>query len=304
MKKFILTLVLIFNFVFFILNLPVWADVGATFLKISPGARAVGMGGAYTAISGDINSLYYNPAGISNISKPQIGAMHTQWISDIRYNYAAGVFSLREGVLGISATLLTMGRMEGRDEKRQPTDDFGASDFAIQFSYAKNNLGGSFKIIRQQIEEEIATGIAVDIGLKFKVKNEKLKLGFALRNLGPKMKFIKEGYNLPLTLSAGAGFTIGGVTLAIDTNYEINERDIKVSFGTEWSPVGFLSLRGGYFLNLLKNTSQNQNKSFSEPDKGLSGGFGINILNYSLDYAVVPYSDLGTTQRISFLISF
>ncbi|NWF90983.1 MAG: hypothetical protein HXY50_16170, partial [Ignavibacteriaceae bacterium] len=33
----------------------------AQFLKIGAGARAIGMGGTYTAVSNDIYSIYYNP---------------------------------------------------------------------------------------------------------------------------------------------------------------------------------------------------------------------------------------------------
>jgi hypothetical protein len=277
---------------------------GASFLKISPGAKPVGMGGAYTALTGDMNCLYYNPAGIGNITRPQIGAMHTQWISDIRYNFAAGAFNLTEGVLGISATLLTMGEIEGRDENRQETDDYTATDFALQCSYAKslnkNLIGGSLKFIRQKIEDETANGLAIDIGAQRKLINN-LNIGLAMRNLGPKMKFISEGYDLPLTVAIGAGLTIGGITLALDTNYEIIDENLKISFGTEYMPLQFISFRGGYFLNALNNAG---NKDLFEQKDGLGGGLGLNISNYSLDYAIVPYVDFGTTQRVSFILEF
>lgn len=281
---------------------------GAAFLKIPPGARPVGMGGAYIAVSGDINSLYYNPAGIGTLSKPQIGAMHTEWVTDIKYEFAAGAFNLREGVLGISATLLTMGKMEGRGANRQVTNDFTAYDFAMQFSYAKslsnkNLVGGSLKFIRQKIADETANGIAVDVGLQRKL-SENLNLGITLRNLGPKMKFIAEGYNLPLTLGIGTGLTIGGITLALDTNYEIIDRNVKLSFGTEYLPVQFLSLRGGYCFTALPNAAQSKNSGPFEFKEGLGGGVGINVLSYNLDYAIVPYSDLGTTHRISLVVDF
>ncbi len=304
---------------------------GASFLKIAPGARPVGMGGAYIAISGDINSLYYNPAGIGNITKLQIGAMHTEWVSDIRYDFAAGAFNMRDGVLGVSLTLLTMGEMEGRGANREQTDDFGAYDFAFAVSYAKDmsysgsdksdpykcrglihqaQLGGSLKIIGQKIERETATGIAIDMGIQKKI-TDNINLGIVVRNFGPGIKFIKEKYNLPLTLGTGAGLTIGGVTLSLDTNYEINDKNIKLSFGTEYLPVKFLSLRGGYLIKFKMQKSKikmNQNEIKMQNEElnhdGLGGGIGINVLNYSLDYAVVPYSELGTTQRISFIVKF
>ncbi|MFC2061663.1 PorV/PorQ family protein [Elusimicrobiota bacterium] len=303
MRKIVLLIVLMFY--------PVWVNAdttGATFLKISPGAKPVGMGGAYTSVSGDINCLYYNPAGIASIDRPQLGAMHTQWISDIKYNYAAGAFKFKKGVMGVSATLLTMGELEGRGADREETGTFRAYDAAVQFSYAKRIsksklIGSSIKIIREQIEEESASSVGIDIGIQSEIAGN-IDIGIALRNMGPKIKFINEGYNLPVSIGAGCGLRIGGVRLGIDTNYEIIEENIRLSFGTEYVPVRFISLRGGYFMNLIDKTILADKYKVKEKGQGLGGGVGINILKYSLNYAVVPYIDLGTTHRISFLVKF
>jgi hypothetical protein len=230
------------------------ASAGAAFLKISPGAAPVGMGGAYTAVPGGINSLYYNPAGISSVSETQIGASHTEWVSDIRYDYAAGAFKINKGVLGISATLLTMGHMEGRGDDRQETEDFEASDFAFQTSYSRGIYGGSVKIIRQSIADESALGVAFDAGVNKNLPqiSDNLNLGVAVRNIGPKMKFMSEGYSLPATITAGLGYGYGVMLFAVDTGYEPVEKKFSVSVGTQWRPVEFLYLRGGYFLDLLR----------------------------------------------------
>jgi hypothetical protein len=144
--------------------------------------------------------------------------------------------------------------------------------------------------------------LAIDIGAQRKLINN-LNIGLAMRNLGPKMKFISEGYDLPLTLAIGAGLTIGGITLALDTNYEIIDENLKISFGTEYMPLQFITFRGGYFLSALQKSVSTNDDLFEQKD-GLGGGLGLNISNYSLDYAIVPYEELGTTQRISLQISF
>ncbi len=38
---------------------------GAAFLKIGVGARPVALGSSYTTVTGDVNQLFYNPAGIT-----------------------------------------------------------------------------------------------------------------------------------------------------------------------------------------------------------------------------------------------
>ncbi|MEA3507264.1 MAG: PorV/PorQ family protein [Elusimicrobiota bacterium] len=279
---------------------------GAAFLKIAPGAAPVGMGGAHTAIAGDINALYYNLAGISSIRETQIGASHTEWVSDIRYDYAAGAFKINKGVLGISATLLTMGQMEGRGEDSQETEDFEASDFAFQASYSRGMYGGSIKLIRQSIADETALGVAFDAGVNKSLPqiSDNLNLGVAVRNIGPKVKFMSEGYSLPATITAGLGYGYGVMLFAVDTGYEPVEEKFTVSIGAQWRPVEFLSLRGGYFLDLLQSAAGSGSEELSRPGKGLGGGVGLNISNYSMNYAVVPYSDLGNTQRISIIGMF
>ena len=42
-------------------------ETGAAFLKLGMGARPVGLGGAFTAISNDVNAIAYNPAGIAQL---------------------------------------------------------------------------------------------------------------------------------------------------------------------------------------------------------------------------------------------
>ncbi|MBN1638193.1 MAG: UPF0164 family protein, partial [Ignavibacteriales bacterium] len=54
----------------------------ANFLKIGAGARAIGMGGAYTALSDDIYSVYYNPAGIARTEGTgQVSFNHAEWLA-------------------------------------------------------------------------------------------------------------------------------------------------------------------------------------------------------------------------------
>jgi len=63
----------------------------APFLGIGMGARAVAMGGAYTAISDDIYALYWNPAGVSQGTRIQTGFTYTQWLVGTQINWAGAI---------------------------------------------------------------------------------------------------------------------------------------------------------------------------------------------------------------------
>lgn len=83
----------------------------ATFLKIGIGARAQGMGSAYVSQANDITSLYWNPAGISQIDGSQVGISHVDWISDVKLLFLGAAVPIGSmGNLGISVLSLSMER--------------------------------------------------------------------------------------------------------------------------------------------------------------------------------------------------
>ena len=57
---------------------------GAQFLKIGPTARATGMGSAYTAVADNVESVYWNPAGIVSVRGNQVLVSQTEWPADIK----------------------------------------------------------------------------------------------------------------------------------------------------------------------------------------------------------------------------
>ena len=286
-------------------------NTGASFLKIGVGARPVGLGSAFTAIANDVTAINWNPGGLSQLMQKQISAMHSQWIVDSNLDYIGFASPLKSGVFGGSVIVLSQGEMEGRDENRQQTASFGASDMAVTFSFSRNlllsnkrfiGLGANLKIIQQKIESEQATGVAIDLGALYHFRSLPFTAGLSIQNLGPQMKFINEGYNLPLTVATGLGYNIGGVTIALDVKQQIYENQTIVSIGTEFLPINSLALRAGYLTSAISG----QRIAASENDTpiGLGAGFGIKMFGAQTDYSFVPYGVLGNTHRVSFSAKF
>jgi hypothetical protein len=50
----------------------------AAFEDLGAGARGPGMGNAFTAVADDVYAVYYNPAGLGTLNRPQLGASYTQ----------------------------------------------------------------------------------------------------------------------------------------------------------------------------------------------------------------------------------
>src|SRR3990172_2561070 len=78
---------------------------GATFLEYAIGSRALGMGEAFTAETDDINSIYFNPAGLGSLKYPQMALFHHELIEDSRLENLTLCYPIKYGFLGVSNTV-------------------------------------------------------------------------------------------------------------------------------------------------------------------------------------------------------
>jgi len=314
------------------------AETGAAFLKIGVGARPLGMGGGYIAIADDVNAIYWNPGGLAQLTKREISAMHNEWIDDLKYEFVGLALPITRmdtdkrnelariknlGTLAFGIAYLRMGEMEKRGENREKLNEtFTAYDFAGTISYSrlispKSSIGINLKIIHQAIEEEKANGFAFDLGTLYRFTAYPLTAGLVIQNLGPKMKFINEEYNLPLTISAGLAYKILGIcnfgdpakaVIGINVTYGIFEKRTEFGIGTEYWLLNTLALRGRYSVSNSNNqltsakggSASGGNNQFTK----FGAGLGLKFSNYQIDYSFLPYADLGNTHRVSFTARF
>src|SRR5438309_2111828 len=73
---------------------------GGNVLNMQGGARAIGMGEAYTAQADDVSSLYWNPAGIALLNQSQASFMYNDSFQGLSYNHFAVATPLEQGGLG------------------------------------------------------------------------------------------------------------------------------------------------------------------------------------------------------------
>ena len=66
------------------------------FLKINSGARPVAMGGAFTGVADDENSLYYNPAGIASMNRNGVILGYHNYFVDLQSGTVGYVYQSRE----------------------------------------------------------------------------------------------------------------------------------------------------------------------------------------------------------------
>lgn len=168
------------------------------FMNIGVDAAALGMSNAVTAQTEDVNSGYWNPAGLLKISNKQLGLMHANYFANIaQYDYAAfampideksamGISLIRFGVDDILNTTQLIDNEGNIDYNRISL--FSTADYGFTFSYARTTpikgltYGVNAKVIRRIIGDFADSwGFGFDIGLQYELK--KWQFGLMVRDI-------------------------------------------------------------------------------------------------------------------------
>ncbi|MGQ0644976.1 MAG: PorV/PorQ family protein [Elusimicrobiota bacterium] len=286
---------------------------GASFLKIGGGARAAGMGSAYTAMSGDAESLSWNPAGLAGLAQRQASLLHVQWVGDIRYDSAVYAHPAGRGAWAGGVSVLSQGALEGRGENREKREDFAARDGAVSLSFsrplsARFAFGAGLKGVEQRIGSDKARGWAFDAGLHGRL-GRGLSVGVSALNFGPRMRFIEERYRLPAAAAAGLNYApAGGLSLALDVKRCVYEGRTSVGAGAEYKLLDRVAVRTGYLAQRGARSSgfSSSEKSVSRLGslEGVNLGLGLRLGGWGVDYAMSPAGELGDAHRLSLSVHF
>jgi hypothetical protein len=290
---------------FFIVGLVrvVSADSGITtahFLTSRPGARALGMGGAFTAISGDALAVYWNPAGMSGLDSLTLGFSWNQFDLDVNQSFISFAMPLpvtkkKKHFLGGAVNLYRIPGYTEADANWQAIQRDGKVNSSISGAYGFKvspsiSFGGSLKYVNQNIEEDSGSGIGYDAGAQFHFFGQVLHFGFVAQNFGPKLKFKSGGaYMLPTEYRAGTALKLGRhFILATDFVHPVDNKSyftkgVETAFGEK----GFM-LRAGH-NGIVRSWA-----------RGYTVGLGYSGMAFSVDYAYSGYGvAIGNAHRFT-----
>ncbi len=274
-----------------------------TFLKIGVGAEAIGMAESQVAATDDLYASYWNPAGLTKIQKPQLALMRNEWFAGIHHEFVGVALPIGNiSTVGLSSSFLSFGDLQGRDSEGNQTTIFRPYDLAVILSYARNfsrsiAFGVNAKFLREQIADATGTGIAFDFGALYTFSHIPLALGFNAQHLGPRVTFIQEAFGLPVTFRIGAAYRLFEDTLVLTSDIiRPSDNDIAIAVGAGYTIANTLHLRTGYNYQIGGNDLG--------AISGLTGGFGLTLRQFQVDYALVPFGVLGWTHRFSLVANF
>ena len=237
------------------------------FPLIAPNARYAGMGEAGTAISSDVNAVFFNIGGLGFQENTQVSINYSKWLpqfnADLHYGFLSGAMHFEElqGTMSAHITYLDLGEFRqtfenGREGLRfrsqeyaigigystQVADDLGVG---VQGRYIESNL--SSIEIQGQEGSGVGRSFGLDFGALWKPKTDWgmpedfLSLGIMLSNLGPKIHYIdiQQADPLPTSLRLGTAFHVvedefNDLTFTADINKLLINR---TDSGTQVDPV-------------------------------------------------------------------
>jgi hypothetical protein len=325
---------------------PALADgkYAAEFLRIGVGARALGLGGAFVAISDDGSAPYWNPAGLARAARPGMMFMHAEQFGSIaNHDYASFVQPLDPRGAG-SAVAISLVRFSvddilvtrdayddlnhnGRRDEGEPIrpDQFytdSDTEYALLLSYARAtgdrlSLGGNLKLIRQGLLDNTSFGMGIDLGLIYRpVKS--FSLGARLADAATTRISWDTGHRETLlpALTLGGAWTCElpslrgrlNAAVAMASTFD-GRRTASQAASGNWGG----DLQGGleYWVGNTAGFGPGGSGRGSAvaarigTDAGsLTAGAGIRYRSWGVDYAYLSHEELDATHRVSASVGF
>ncbi|MEW5796408.1 MAG: PorV/PorQ family protein [Candidatus Zixiibacteriota bacterium] len=266
------------------------------FLSLGVGARSLGLGGAYAALSNDATAIHYNPAGLADMDYQEVALMHSILIEGTIYDFVSWAYPITENH-GVGAGVMRI----GTDDiiRREDFADRGRFDFAytqIVLGYGRNlgerlAAGLSLEIFQQSLDNNSDFGTGLDAGINVRLWRNLRLSAVAHEILRHELILVERAEKSPLVIQTGlswAAFELSdhaSVTAAVDLEKQ-EERNLKTRSGVEVTLHDALALRAGYDRD------------------NFAGGVGLKAGRIKVDYAykMVDYTDGIHHISLSFLL--
>ena len=273
------------------------AATGLAFLKNGADARAELLGQAVTSVVGDASASYWNPAGLALLSQPQLLLCHVESFADLRQEFGVITQPLGSMTAALSFNGMWAEDMEGYDGSANPTGTLSWSSYEAAVALGQRvstqlALGASIGYLRESIGQYGASGWSLGAGAQWApLRTPALRLGLAVRNIGPSMKFIDDEFRQPLTVQGGAswlfrpGQAASALLVSADVRF-VRDEDAALLLGAEYGFQDLLSLGVGVRTG--------------HDTRDMTVGIGAHPGRWGLYWAYAPIAeDLGDEHRLS-----
>ncbi|UCF62798.1 MAG: hypothetical protein JSW33_09430 [bacterium] len=263
-----------------------------------PSARATAMGGSGVAVANDVWASYYNPAGLSQLSRIHVGTSYLRLfnVSFLSNFFGAATYPFpgRYGTASVSFQYFGV-NYQDKNLSGEYTFAFSHGFYLLKDIHSSLSLGYSFKGYHWALGESLewgnlgsATTFGLDVGLLASIYTRTF-IGVYLLNINSPQIGAYTQHDLPQRVVVGLAYRpYDGVTTSIDFNRSIGQGEMQIWGGAEFRILSRLDLRFGATTN---------------PNR-FSAGLGIHIAQFVLNYALLTHSELGESHQIGLEIEF
>ncbi len=312
------------------------AQTGFKFLSVTTDARAGAMGEAFTSLQSPSAAMFFNPAGMARLEGfAHVSLGQVQWIADINYAFGSAVFNPFDGkfgIFGVTVVSVDYGEFKGtiranNDQGFEDTGTFSPNAYAIGVGYAKAlsdkfSVGGNLKYVKQDLSGDsggfivgfnqdgsqrkttyAANVAAFDFGIIYRTGFKSLDFGMTVRNFSKEIKYVEEGFQLPLTFKIGLSMNAMDLLMPENKNHAVlvsvdavHPRDYpeQLNIGAEYLFMKTVALRAGYVQ--------------PNDEHGFSAGAGLQKAfkkyKFALDYAYTPFGIFDNVNRFTMQFAF
>jgi hypothetical protein len=281
---------------------------GGQELMIPVGSRGTAMGGSVVSNTWGLESIYWNPAGLASLEGTEAMFSHLPYIADINVNFGAvGTTIENVGTLAFSAKVIAIGDMkettnefpDGTGRVYSPTLTVLGLTYARQLT-SNVAFGATGMLIRESIFEVGASGAAFDVGFIYDPRWQGVKLGIAIKNYGPTMRFSGRGFDRNL-----GGYQASPKNASFDLPSHI---DLGISYNFLNRDKNSLTASGNYRSNNFQEDFYQGGLEYGYNERYfLRGGYNYSKQDdyiYGLSLGAGITVPIGGTSKLTFEYSW
>ena len=295
---------------------------GAEFLLLPVGARATALGQAATADGGSTEAIFWNPAGLAELTKSEFAVHHFNAFFGTGDAAALAWHGARLGTIALAAYVIDYGDLDltAREGGGVPIGRITPRNVALSLSYGTElgagvDVGVTYKLVQFRVDcsgdctdVPAATGTthAADVGLRYRVAGLPLTVGISLRNVGFNLQVENSAQAdpLPTRLAMGIAYEV----LRPLSGREGESIDIRVLADVQsavghgaFAPLKLLGVESGVGELIRLRAGY----AFLDSDaKGPSLGLGLKVGSVSLDLARIFFANDNLGEKEPFHVSF
>lgn len=271
----------------------------ANFLKIGVGARALGMGCAFTSIADNPSAVYWNAAGLRRLTSSQAEFSHQSWYQDVTVENLQIAFPGDKVSFGAGITYVNLGSIRSYDELGNQSDEITLYNMAFTVAAAADitdnvAIGVSAKYIEQSFDIVKGDAVAADVGIL--ASSHGINFGAAVTNMGTDITYFNVSEPLPAAVRTGVSFRqFEDKALFSIEAYTPFRGTPAIHQGLEINLIQDLYARSG----LIYQTGAVSGTNAVSYDLGLGVAYGRG----RFDYTFIPSDDYGSDAVHNFSIS-